>query len=417
MSNRHPSARQSFVVYGTFLNQLKALTTKDEDLLRGRGEVVREVIDNCRSERLTVLTAEAGMGLSSLMEAGLFPALRREGAIVVIFRDWQGRAFAANLREAIAEAVRQQGDSSFYTEGGPLEELLSRASGKTGKVVVVLLDQFEDYVRCHVNSVASDAFDAELARAIATRRGIFVIGLQEHALSAFERLKQHIPNLLGFRVSLPALDIQAAGEAVIAEARRIELDVEPAAVEALVTAPAVAVEPGKVHPFFLKIASGILLDGETRVKSRAVRAATIEARGGVDRIVFESLDMAIGELNTTSVDLFFRWCNLLISPEKHRLSVTAKGLTDYAGKLNRFVAPLLNQITQSGILRSIETPEAIRYEISRECYAPIVRDWWERREAVIVAKRRAAFRVKSITVAVSAIILMYVVWLILSPNK
>jgi len=399
------------------LNQLKALTTKDEDLLRGRGEVVREVIDNCRSERLTVLTAEAGMGLSSLMEAGLFPALRREGAIVVIFRDWQGRAFAANLREAIAEAVRQQGDSSFYTEGGPLEELLSRASGKTGKVVVVLLDQFEDYVRCHVNSVASDAFDAELARAIATRRGIFVIGLQEHALSAFERLKQHIPNLLGFRVSLPALDIQAAGEAVIAEARRIELDVEPAAVEALVTAPAVAVEPGKVHPFFLKIASGILLDGETRVKSRAVRAATIEARGGVDRIVFESLDMAIGELNTTSVDLFFRWCNLLISPEKHRLSVTAKGLTDYAGKLNRFVAPLLNQITQSGILRSIETPEAIRYEISRECYAPIVRDWWERREAVIVAKRRAAFRVKSITVAVSAIILMYVVWLILSPNK
>jgi hypothetical protein len=74
-------------------------------------------------------------------------------------------------------------------------------------------------------------------------------------------------------------------------------------------------------------------------------------------------------------------------------------------------------MTANGILRPIETREAIRYEIARECYAPIVRDWWERREAQIVAKRRAAFRVKSITVAVSAIILMYVVWLIISPNK
>ncbi len=164
----------------------------------------------------------------------------------------------------------------------------------------------------------------------------------------------------------------------------------------------------------MKIATGVLLVEEKRLKSPVVRAATIEARGGVDRVVFESLDGAIAELGTTQVDLLFRWCGILISPENHRLSVTEKKLNDYAGKLNRFVPRLLQELTRSGILRSVETPEAIRYEIAKDCFAPILRDWWERREAVIVARRRAVFRVTSISVALSAIVLMYVVWIDLS---
>jgi hypothetical protein len=128
--------------------------------------------------------------------------------------------------------------------------------------------------------------------------------------------------------------------------------------------------------------------------------------------VLESLDGAIAELSSTQVDLLFRWCNILISPEKHRLSVTEKGLNEYAGKWNKFAPRLLELLMGSGVLRTVETPEAIRYEISRDCFAPILRDWWERREAVIVARRRAVFRVTSISVAVSAIVLVYVVWIL-----
>jgi hypothetical protein len=54
----------------------------------------------------------------------------------------------------------------------------------------------------------------------------------------------------------------------------------------------------------------------------------------------------------------------------------------------------------------------LRYELARECLAPILRDWWERREAVIVARRRAAFRIRSLSVAAGAIILTYVIWLV-----
>jgi hypothetical protein len=397
---------------------LKALTQDEAALLCGRADVVREVVDNCRAERLTVVTAEPGMGITSLLQAGAAPALRRRGFIVAVFSDWQGRFFATALKEAVANAVREQADERFFAQGEPLDELLTHIRAVTGKSAVILLDQFEDYVRCHSNTVISDNFDAELAHAVATRKGMFVIGLQAYAISAFERLGQHIPNLLGFQIKLPPLPVEAAREAVLSEAHAMDLEVEPAALDALTSAPVALVTTAsapaevKIHPFFLKVATGVLFEAEKRLKSPVVRAATIEVRGGVDRLVLESLDGAIGELGTTQVDLLFRWCSILISPEKHRLSVTEKGLNDYAGKWNRFAPRLLELLTGSGVLRSVETPEAIRYEISRDCFALILRDWWERREAAIVARRRAVFRVTSISVAVSSIVLMYVVWII-----
>ena len=408
---------------------MKALTQDDAALLCGRDDEIARIVEDCRADRMSVVTSEPGLGVTALLEAGLSPALRRAGFIVAVFRDWQGRFFITHLKEAIAEAVRQQAEPRFFAEGEELEEMFDRIRTHTEKRVVVLLDQFEDYLRCHANTTLSDSFDAELATSVTKRKGILVIGLQDHAIPAFERLRQHIPNLLGFHTVLQPITMQAARDAVLAEARAIELEVEPEALEALVTAPVVIrpqPAPGydlvitpetKVHPFYLKVASGILLDAEARVKSPSVRAATIEVRGGVDRIVMSALDSMLSELGTTQTDLLFRWCNLLISPEKHRLAVTEKGLTEYAGKLNRFVTGLLEHLTGTGLLRPVEAGETVRYEIARECYAPVLRDWWERREVMIVSRRRAAFRITSISLAVSAIVLAYIIWLIFGRSR
>jgi hypothetical protein len=223
-------------LYGTFWS-IEGIDGDRETLLRDREAVVREIVQNCHAGRFTVVSAEPGMGVSSLLEAGGGPALKTEGAIVATFRDWQGRFFGANLKQAVAEAVRRAADDLFFSEGEDLADLLERANERTGKPVVLLLDQFEDYLRCHTNTIQSDLFDAELAHAVADRKGIFVLGFQEHAISSLERLEAHIPNLLGFRVRLEPLGIDAARETVVSEASRMEIQLEPAALEALLNAP------------------------------------------------------------------------------------------------------------------------------------------------------------------------------------
>jgi hypothetical protein len=69
---------------------LKALTHNDATLLCGRADVIREIVDNCRAQRLTVLTSEPGLGVTSVLQAGVLPALRRRGFVVASFSDWQG---------------------------------------------------------------------------------------------------------------------------------------------------------------------------------------------------------------------------------------------------------------------------------------------------------------------------------------
>jgi hypothetical protein len=387
-------------------NQL-ALTKHDETLLHGRGEVVAEIVQNCHAERLTVVTSEPGLGVTSLLNAGVAPALKREGFIVAVFSAWQGRSFAANLNEAIAAAVRESAEREFAAEGESLDQMLVRVRARTGRHVVILLDQFEDYLRCHTNTVTSDAFDADLAHAITDRKGIFVVGLQEHGLSALGRLDPLIPSLLGYRIQLAPLSADVARAIVVSEARAMKMEVEPAAIDALINAPTVIRDTDKVHPFFLKLATRLLLD---------TQVSTIESSGSVDRLILESFDAPIAALGAakqgkTSVELLFRFCGILISPDGERLAVTEKRLKQSAGKLHRLVPALLPRLTETGFLRAVETPDAIRYEIARECYAPILRDWWERRESAIVARRRAVFRIVSITVALSAILVMYLIWI------
>jgi hypothetical protein len=400
----------------TLLTDKSALTQNDETLLHGRGEVVGEIVQNCRSERLTVIVSEPGLGVTSLLQAGVAPALRREGFIVASFSDWQGHLFAANLKEAIAVAVRESADPVFLADSEPLAEMLARIRAHTGRQVAILLDQFEDYVRCHANTVISDFFDAELGHAVAERKGVFVIGLQEHAMLAFGRLAAHIPNLLGFPFWLAPLSAEAARAVVTAEAHGMQMEVEPAAIDKLVNAPMVIRDSDKAHPFFLRLATGLLLEAETRLKSRVLRASTIGLNGDVDQLILGSFDTPIAELGKVKMDLLSRWCGALISPDGQRLAVTEKKLTEYAGSVRRLVPVLLPQLAELGILRAVETQGAIRYEVARECFAPILHDWWERREAVILARRRAIFRITSVSVALSSIFVVYLMWLFFRPK-
>jgi hypothetical protein len=310
-----------------------SITQQNDELLYGREDEVRAIVENCLAGRLTVITSEPGLGITSLLELGVSPALKEAGFTVIPFKHWTDRRIALRVEDAVAQART------------PL---------------AFVLDQFEDYLRFHVNTDISDTFDAELSRAIAGHQATFVIGMQEQALEAFERFHPYIPSLLRFHRRLPGLTRELAREL---SGGKVDLD-----------APMLACANGQIHPFYLKA---------------AIR--------GAGRPVLESLDARIAELGSHHVELLFRWCPILISPEERRVAVTAKSLTDHAPP-----------VVEAGILRRVGS----RYELARECLTPILHDWWKRREAVVAARRRASFRIVSISVATGSIVLMFGVWIL-----
>ena len=389
-------------------------TSSDERLLYGREAEVRRVVETCAAGRVAVVSAAPCMGVSFLFEAGVIPALRRDDCIVLVFRAWQGRFFVNGLREKVAEAVREFSGMDFSVDGDELEDILHRGIKLTGKRITLVLDQFEDYLRCHSGTDVADLFDAELARASRLEGAAPVIfGLQNHALATFARLQQLIPNLLGNHVQLEPLRKEDVSQWVEGAARRRRLEPEPGVTGVLLSSPAAAAGSG-IHPFLFAAGLQRLLDAETRRNSGTVSLSAIQGLGGPDKLILESLDATLAELSSTHRELFFRLCNILLAADGRRQAVTGQIIADYSGRLNRFVLTLLPLLIGKNILRAVEVRDAVWYEIARDGMAPIIRAWWENKEAVDVARQRAAFRVRSIALAAGTIALSYVAWLVLT---
>jgi len=243
-----------------------------------------------------------------------------------------------------------------------------------------------------------------------------VIAFQDYAVDAFQRLAQYIPNLMGCRVELGPLEESAARLLVAGTGSEDGVRFEPAAIDALVRAPAAQYQGG-VHPFYLMAGVRRLLDAAAEKKWTTTTTGMIQIYGGADRLIMESLDPNLAKLNQTQTDLFFRWCGLLISPAEERLAVTAEALTEYSGRLNGFAMSLIPVLLEEGILRTVELSGAIRYEIARDSLTPLIRDWWKRRETMMMARRRARFRMRSISLAAGAVLVLYIVWLFLTLRK
>ena len=240
--------------------------------------------------------------------------------------------------------------------------------------------------------------------------------MQNHALTTFGRLQQLIPNLLGNHVQLEPLRKEDVSQWVERAAERHRLELEPGVSGVLLSSQAAAAGSG-INPFLFAAGLRRLLDAETSRNSGTVSLSAIQWLGGPDKLILQSLDATLAELSSTHRELFFRLCNILLAADGRRQAVTEQIIAEYSGRLNRFALTLLPLLIGKNILRAVEVRDAVWYEIARDGMAPIIRAWWENKEAVDVARQRAAFRVRSIALAAGTIAFIYFVWLVLTWNR
>jgi hypothetical protein len=365
---------------------LQPLDAAEEHLLCGREAEAGAILESLDAGRFTVLLSPPGFGASSLLRAGVQPALLRAGTIVAPASDWNGDAFAEGLRETVAAAVHDQTGIPFATKNRePLIELIQRARAATGKPIAILLDQFEEYLRCHAGTDMSDAFDAELSHAISSRAAQFVIAMHPSAVGEFERFSQFIPNLLGYAVTLAPLSREAAAELL---RRR---GVESAAADEIISAPVAAVEDG-VNPSLITI------------------AAQSGASGNFNRAILTSLDPALNELRPAERRLLLQWVPVLVTQDGHRIAVSLRGLTERSSASGGAVESALAALIRMGLLRHVTTRFGVRYLLARDASAPILRDWGERMQRIRTLRRQTFLRAISVLVGVIATFAAYLVY-------
>ena len=402
---------------------LQPFHEEDRVYFFGRESDVRTVIDNLFAARLTIYYGASGVGKSSVLMAGVVPALRKEPrTAVVVFRDWQLPNAARQFKQTIVEAVgRALGQSVALDATRPLDELLKQASAALQGSVLLLLDQFEEYFLYFLDTAGGNEMDAELSRAV-TRRDIdagFLLSVREDNLSRLDRFRQRIPDLFGNTLRLSHLTVEAAETAIrqplevynagVAPAEQVTI--EDALVREVLTQTqtgrfslaqsggaersAAPAPTGRIETPFLQLVMTRLWDEERTAGSRVLRHTTLQSSlGGVERILRTHLDGTMSRLDTHDQHLCATFFDRLVTPSGSKIACSQSDLVQWAGGLGAQVPRVLGLLVENRILRGIssDTGHPMQYEIFHDVLAPGILDWQRRfrvQEAAAEQQREA----------------------------
>ncbi len=274
----------------------------------GRERLVAELIARLVGAPLLGIVGPSGSGKSSVLRAGLLPALAAG-----VLPGSEGRR----------QVLIRPGEH-------PLEELRAATAGFGNEPIVLAVDQFEECFTVCADEEERAAFVAELAHGVGggRRRHIVVLAVradQYGRCAAYPALSSLLAANHVLVGSMPADDLRRAVEC---PARRVGLYVDPELVDALV-------EDVQGEPGALPLLSTALLELWQRREGRRLRHASYESAGGVRGAVARLGEHAFGQLDDAQQKLARRVF----------LRLTA---VDDEGNVERRSAPLEELTTEGG---------------------------------------------------------------------
>jgi tetratricopeptide (TPR) repeat protein len=340
------------------------------------------------------------VGKSSVLQAGVLPEVEdRQGTASVYWRRWQGDDFALQIKNECLTALQIDWPSGETPIGDvPFDAFVQRATTIADRRLLLVLDQFEEYLAQHREAAQPGGFDSALARLINNRdiRANLLIGIREDGLWSLDlRFQSRVSGLLDNTLRLAHLDLVAAKEAIVG----------PLKVYSKTTAPVgpVAIEPSLVEEILVQVTPREKnpLEHEDRVEApylqliltrlwfadkarREMRLETFRKIGGAGDIVLGHLTNVLNQLSRRDKGICARIFPHMVTPSGFKIPQRPADLNEYAKVKDGAVSKLLSRLSddsqiessQTRILRRIDQPE--RYEIFHDVLGRAIQRWLTR---------------------------------------
>jgi WD40 repeat protein len=420
----------------------KGLTNFEEADYRiffGRDRERRLIGATLLASRFTVIYGPSGVGKSSLLRAGVVHDLReraladlaergpqsdRRGPrfIPLVFSDWRDDpmpALEACVRTAAEPLVPGSGPEPSVSRR--LDDLVQSWNEATGATLVVVLDQFEEYLLSHgvEHDEAEDSFGAGLVRAV-NRRDLnvrFGISIRDDAVAKVSRYDGRIPRLLDTMIPVEHLDVTSAEAAIRRPIDRynegLAPDETPYSIEDELVATVLeqtqirgasrnghgpasennGAGSSRVEPAFLQLVMERLWREETAADSHVLRLATLERLHGTNEIVHKHLTDAVEALTPKQQDVAATIFQDLVLPSRQKIPQLPSDLVKMNPGLDEDgVRTVLEQLAKRRIVKSVAPPPGTsesRYEIFHDKLADPILEWRAGHEATREAEERA----------------------------
>ncbi|MFD8384929.1 hypothetical protein ACFV2X_41495 [Streptomyces sp. NPDC059679] len=253
---------------------LRRFQPEDRERFFGRDRLTEDLVGLVRARRFAAVVGASGSGKSSLLRAGLIPALRAGNGGTAARA---GDGGTARERPA-ALRILTPGPHPAQSHA----HLLAPAGGEGDTVVVV--DQFEEtFTLCHDPAERAEFIDLLLAARDPERRSRVVVAVRADFFG----------HCAGHRALADALRDATLLVAPMTPEELREAIVRPAAAEGLIverTLTARLVEEVADEPGGLPLLSHVLLETWRRRRGRALTMAAYEATGGIHGAVAQTAE-------------------------------------------------------------------------------------------------------------------------------
>jgi DNA-binding SARP family transcriptional activator len=245
----------------------------DAEFYFGRERLTAELVARLVGAGLVGVVGPSGSGKSSLLRAGLLPALR-DGALPGSDR-WRQLIIRPG-EHPLRELARALGGHDEHS--GMVLHAAEQGARTNGRLLVVV-DQFEEvFTACQDRQEQTRFLDELLAAAIGDHGAVLVLGIRADYYGRCAEHPELAQQLAASQVLVGPMDAQEVRRAIELPARRAGLRVEPALSKAMVAD--VAGEPGG-----LPLLSTALLECWERRQGRTLTLAGYRERGGVQGAV------------------------------------------------------------------------------------------------------------------------------------
>ena len=399
---------------------LSSFTEDDRAFFAGRGEEIDELLRLVRRDTLTLLYGVSGLGKTSLLQAGLFPALRAEDYLPVPIRlDYMDGA--APITQQVLSAIAKASVAASVEAPAPLPaetlwEYFHRESNhfwspRNDLVTPFLVfDQFEECFTLGRETAGRErrgaAFITELADLVENRppaalRGDLqrarefdlkprplkvLLAMREDYLADLDRIRSQFRALGKNRLRLLPMGMPQAREVIDLGAALIAPGVEDRIVK-FVAGSAANAEDGEitVAPALLSLVLQQL--NERRLEQSADAKITAELLDLQQKKIFEDFYLRTLKPLDPGVRIFIE--DRLLTASGFRNSCALDDALSCSG----VTQPALDELVNSRLLAYEDRARTRRVEITHDVLAPVIRtsrDTRLTREALADAERKKA---------------------------
>lgn len=302
--------------------------------------------------RFGVLTGESGCGKTSLLKAGLIPRLREANFLPIYLRLYK------EPQETIQRAVQiESGVATAPTDD--LKVYLQRVTDQSGKTLVLICDQFEEffiYFRTKRSRETFIAFVTACCRSSALPIK-FLFTLREDALFRISEFDGSIPEPLGLkkRYHLKNFDELEAAQIIERSVQQANLHFEQNL--SFWVAKDLAVH-NVVLPTELQIVC-------QRIQNeRIFTTKKYQQTGGKENLVYGYLqDILRASDDEEGAKIVLR---SIISEENTKLVLSLTEISERSQKSKSRIENILNTFVQARLVKELQDDEPWRYELMHE---------------------------------------------------